>query len=304
LKTDINLFAGYLRVEKKYSEHTVLSYVNDLTGLYDYCKTEYTINEITQITHLHIRSWIVEMISHEMSSVSVNRKISALRSFYKWLIRRGMIDHNPMLKITAPKMPKRLPVVVQEINMQKLSEKPIVISENPKTAYAVVRDNFIIVLLYSIGIRRAELVGLKVSDFDFFRKEVRIVGKGNKVRSIPLTDTLTDQLKAYLEVRQYHNVAGLDTLFLADSGKPIYPRLVHDIVRRELSNLTTLSKKSPHVLRHTFATHMLDKGADLNGIKEILGHASLAATQVYTHSSIQKLKDVYNKAHPSAQNKK
>ncbi len=304
MKTDINLFAGYLRVEKKYSEHTVLSYVNDLTGLSDYCKAEYRINDITQITHLHIRSWIVEMISHEMSSVSVNRKISALRSFYKWLIRRGMIDHNPMLKITAPKMPKRLPVVVQEINMQKLSEKPIVISENPKTAYTVVRDNFIIVLLYSIGIRRAELVGLKVSDFDFFRKEVRIVGKGNKVRSIPLTDTLTDQLKAYLEVRQYHNVAGFDTLFLADSGKPIYPRLVHDIVRRELSNLTTLSKKSPHVLRHTFATHMLDKGADLNGIKEILGHASLAATQVYTHSSIQKLKDVYNKAHPSAQNKK
>lgn len=304
LKTQIDLFAGYLRVEKKYSAHTVMSYVNDLTSLTEFCIREYDINQVSQISHTHIRSWIVEMLSHGISSVSVNRKISALRSFYKWLKRCGVVDISPMSKISAPKMPKRLPVVVQELNMQKLSEKPILVSENPDDAYAFVRDNFIIVLLYSIGIRRAELVGLKVSDFDFFRKEVRIVGKGNKVRSIPLTDNLVEQLKLYIDVRRQHDKYGEDALFLTDRGKPIYPRLVHEIVSRQLSSLTSLSKKSPHVLRHTFATHMLDKGADLNGIKEILGHANLAATQIYTHSSIQKLKDVYSKAHPGAQNKK
>ncbi len=303
LKQCIETFIGYLRVEKKYSEHTVISYTNDLNGFNDYCRKTYDVTNVADVKHLHIRSWIVSMMSEDMSPVSVNRKISALRSLYKWLIRRGIVENNPMLKIIAPKKPKRLPVVLQEINMQKLTEQPILMADDDVNVYNLVRDTFIIVLLYSTGIRRAELVGLQVSDFDLYRKEVRIVGKGNKVRSIPLTETLISAVNSYLKARKTVNVFDSQALFLTEKGKPIYARLVHDIVQRQLSMITTLSKKSPHVLRHTFATHMLDNGADLNGIKEILGHASLAATQIYTQSSIQKLKDVYRKAHPSAQEK-
>ncbi len=302
--TRIVQFLDYLRVEKKYSAHTVVSYETDLTGMADYCASGYDVNDLSQITHIHIRSWIVSLVSAGVSAVSVNRKISALRSFYKWLNKRSYMDKNPMLKITAPKMPKRLPVTIQNMNMEKLLEQPIQTTGDSLTNYILIRDTFILVLLYSTGIRRAELIGLKISDFDLYRKEVRVTGKGNKIRSIPLTDTLISQMKDYLKSRSHWGDKSNDVLLLTNTGKPVYPRFIHDIVSRQLGELTTLSKKSPHVLRHTFATHMLDRGADLNGIKEILGHASLAATQVYTHSSIQKLKDVYSKAHPGAQTKK
>lgn len=302
--TRIVQFLDYLRVEKKYSAHTVVSYETDLTGMADYCASGYDVNDLSQITHIHIRSWIVSLVSAGVSAVSVNRKISALRSFYKWLNKRSYMDKNPMLKITAPKMPKRLPVTIQNMNMEKLLEQPIQTTGDSLTNYILIRDTFILVLLYSTGIRRAELIGLKISDFDLYRKEVRVTGKGNKIRSIPLTDTLISQMEDYLKSRAHWGDKSNDVLLLTNTGKPVYPRFIHDIVSRQLGELTTLSKKSPHVLRHTFATHMLDRGADLNGIKEILGHASLAATQVYTHSSIQKLKDVYSKAHPGAQTKK
>lgn len=302
--TRIVQFLDYLRVEKKYSANTVVSYETDLTGMADYCASGYDVNDLSQITHIHIRSWIVSLVSAGVSAVSVNRKISALRSFYKWLNKRSYMDKNPMLKITAPKMPKRLPVTIQNMNMEKLLEQPIQTTGDSLTNYILIRDTFILVLLYSTGIRRAELIGLKISDFDLYRKEVRVTGKGNKIRSIPLTDTLISQMEDYLKSRAHWGDKSNDVLLLTNTGKPVYPRFIHDIVSRQLGELTTLSKKSPHVLRHTFATHMLDRGADLNGIKEILGHASLAATQVYTHSSIQKLKDVYSKAHPGAQTKK
>lgn len=302
--TRIVQFLDYLRVEKKYSANTVVSYETDLTGMADYCASGYDVNDLSQITHIHIRSWIVSLVSAGVSAVSVNRKISALRSFYKWLNKRSYMAKNPMLKITAPKMPKRLPVTIQNMNMEKLLEQPIQTTSDSLTNYILIRDTFILVLLYSTGIRRAELIGLKISDFDLYRKEVRVTGKGNKIRSIPLTDTLISQMKDYLKSRSHWGDKSNDVLLLTNTGKPVYPRFIHDIVSRQLGELTTLSKKSPHVLRHTFATHMLDRGADLNGIKEILGHASLAATQVYTHSSIQKLKDVYSKAHPGAQTKK
>lgn len=298
---NVEQFIRYLRIEKKYSENTCISYTNDLTAFAQYCERDYEINLLSEINHLHIRSWIVNNITQGISKVSVNRKISSLRSFYKWLIKRDLVQNNPMLKISAPKMPKRLPVVIHDINIQKMVEKPLITVEGPKDNYKIARDLFIIILLYSTGIRRAELVSLKIKDFDLNRNEVRVVGKGNKMRSIPLTEMLIIHIKEYLEVRLTIEDNSNDALFLTDKGKPIYPRMVYEIVTRQLSCLTTLSKKSPHVLRHTFATHMLDRGADLNGIKEVLGHASLAATQIYTHSSIQKLKDVYNKAHPGIQ---
>lgn len=291
-------FLKYLKVEKKYSGHTIISYENDLTQFSLFCDRNFEIQQISLVKHTQIRTWVVSMISEDISSTSVNRKISALRSFYKWLMKKDIIVLNPMLKVNAPKKPKRLPIIVQDANISRLMEKSIIINHDHDNTYEFARDQFIITLLYSTGIRRAELISLKISDFNLPRKEIRVVGKGNKVRSIPLTDEMIVSFKEYLNHRQQEISEDQDVLLLTSSGKPIYARMVHTIVNRQLSSVTSLEKKSPHVLRHSFATHMLDRGADLNAIKEILGHASLAATQVYTHNSISKLKEAYTKAHP------
>jgi integrase/recombinase XerC len=294
-------FITYLSVEKKYSPHTCLSYDNDLNQFFNYCIRDFELDDILQIRHTFIRSWIVSMMTEGISAESVNRKISALRTFYKWLIKKGFITSNPMAKITAPKKSKRLPVVVQDVNISRLLERDISAEANDHP-YVSSRDTFIITLLYSTGIRRGELVGLKVSDFNIFRSEIRVLGKGNKVRSIPLTEELKSAFQVYLSARSEVESEDRDALFLTEKGNKIYPRLVHSIVHKQLSTITSLSKKSPHVLRHSFATHMLDRGAELNAIKEILGHANLAATQVYTHNSISKLREAYSKAHPRSKN--
>lgn len=293
----IDDFLAYLRVEKKYSEHTNISYGNDLKQFAAFCLREMGTSDLADIRHTHVRSWIVLMMGEAMTAESVNRKISALRSFYKWALKRSLVTKNPMLKIVAPKKAKRLPVIVQDANIGRLLETSIAATEG-EDPYIMHRDDFIIELLYSTGIRRAELVGLKLSDINLARKEIRVVGKGNKVRSIPMTDALITSVRQYLDARAKVLILDADALLLTDKGKKIYPRLVHSIVTRKLSGVTSLSKKSPHVLRHSFATHMLDRGADLNAIKELLGHANLAATQVYTHNSISKLKEAYTKAHP------
>lgn len=289
-------FIAYLRVEKKYSENTCSSYQNDLDQFFKYCIAEYDLSAISDVKHIHIRSWIVSMMSTDITPSSVNRKISALRSLYKWMLKRQWVEKNPMVKIVAPKKSKRLPIIVQDANISKLLEKDLItIQSDP---FIETRDSFIIELLYNTGIRRAELVGLKVSDINIQRDEVRVLGKGNKVRSIPITDSFKASFQNYLSLRNELEVIDHEILLLTDKGKKIYPRLVHSIVSNKLADITTLSKKSPHVLRHSFATHMLDRGADLNAIKELLGHANLAATQVYTHNSISKLKEVYTNAHP------
>lgn len=291
-----DLFINHLRVEKKYSEHTCISYKNDLNQFFEYCTFDYEMSEVGLIKHLHIRSWIVSLMTNNISPESVNRKISALRTLYKWLLKKGTVTNNPMLKIMAPKKSKRLPVIIQDVNMDRLLESDLISSsQNP---YSDARDTFIIDLLYSTGIRRAELVALKVGDINLSRTEIRVLGKGNKVRSIPMTQHLIEAYKKYITFRNNLVYIESDVLFLTEKGKKIYPRLVHTIVQRKLSSVTSLDKKSPHILRHSFATHMLDRGADLNAIKELLGHASLAATQVYTHNSISKLKEAYGKAHP------
>lgn len=266
-----------------------------------YCTSTYDTQEVQNVFHLHIRSWIVCMMTEGISAESVNRKISALRTFYKWMIRKGHIEINPTLRIIAPKKSKRLPVIVQNANISRLLKKNIA-AEETIDPYAEARNTFILELLYHTGMRRAELVGLKLADINFSRSEIRVVGKGNKVRSIPMTESLTEAIKTYLLQRAKLDIKDTDALFLTGKGKKIYPRLVHSIVHSKLASITTLSKKSPHVLRHSFATHMLDRGADLNAIKELLGHASLAATQVYTHNSISKLKESYLNAHPKAKN--
>jgi integrase/recombinase XerC len=294
-------FINYLRIEKKYSENTCISYENDLTQFFDYSHVAFDTVKLEDIKHVIIRSWIVSMMTENITPGSVNRKISALRTFYKWLLRKGYTEYNPMLKIVAPKKSKRLPVIVQDANIGRLCEKNLE-KESSGSPYTEARDTFIIQLLYNTGIRRAELVGLKVSDFNLERSEMRVLGKGNKVRSIPLTDTVKDDFLFYIEERAKTKIENSEALFLTGKGLKIYPRLVHSIVQNKLSSITTLSKKSPHVLRHSFATHMLDRGAELNAIKELLGHSNLAATQVYTHNSISKLKEAYGKAHPRSKN--
>jgi integrase/recombinase XerC len=290
-------FIQYLTVERKYSPNTTISYQNDLSQFCAYLRNGYELEIVTDIRHTHIRSWIIQMMGEQVGPVSVNRKISALRSWFKWMLKRKLVVSNPLLKITAPKKPKRLPVTVNEAIVSHLVEPTVITDESQ--AFEAIRNAFMVELFYSTGIRRAELCGLNMSDFDVSRRDLRVLGKGNKIRLIPLTDGIIASYHRYIEYRKALEVImDHEAVILTDKGRRIYPRLVHTIIHQKLSGLTTLTKKSPHVLRHTFATHMLDQGADLNAIKEILGHASLAATQIYTHNSIAKLKEAYAKSHP------
>ncbi|MFZ1704594.1 MAG: tyrosine-type recombinase/integrase [Saprospiraceae bacterium] len=290
-------FIAYIRVEKKYSPHTCLSYQTDLEQFHGFVFKEYELNDILLVNHQVVRTWIVQLMTDNQKATSVNRKISALRSFFHWAIKKKKISSNPMLKVLAPKKPKKLPEVVPGNNIMRLFETDLnKVMEKPD--FVSVRDIFMVELLYATGMRRSELKQLTLEDINMSRKEIRVTGKGNKVRSIPLTERLIASFLLYKETRNQVENVGHSYLFMTENGKPIYDKLIYNIVKDKLKEITTLGKKSPHVLRHTFATHMLDEGADLNAIKELLGHASLAATQVYTHNSISKLKEVYKKAHP------
>ncbi len=299
MQSEIISFLKYIEVEKKYSPHTVLSYQNDLNAFQNFCVSAYEIENIVEIKHLHIRSWIVRMMSEGMSASSVNRKISSCKSFYKWLMKTKKIAANPMIKIVAPKKPKRLPPSVHDKNMQSIVQPSIIL--DPKDAFESVRNHLIIQLFYGTGMRRAELISLDIGSIDMIRGEIRVVGKGNKVRVIPMVESLKKEIQEYKELRKnLDHILEPNALFLTTKGKRIYEKMVYNIVHQQLSLHTTLDKKSPHVLRHSFATHMLDNGADINAIKEILGHANLGATQIYTQNSISKLKEAYKKAHPNA----
>ena len=291
----LDQFTAYLRVEKKYSVHTSTAYGTDLQQFADYCTRQYTLENWEAVVAMHIRSWVVAMMGEGITATSVNRKLSSLRTFYTFAMRRKLLTANPMLKVTAPKKPKRLPVTVPDAGIERLFETDLT---KEAGEYATLRNATMLLLFYSTGMSRAELVGLNCRDIDHSRSEIRVLGKGNKVRIIPLTPELQQSLSAYLRLRCHHFGEVQEALFLTDQGSRIYPRLVHRIVHSALSKYTTMDKRSPHVLRHSFATHMLDRGADLNAIKELLGHANLAATQVYTHNSISRLKEAYNKAHP------
>lgn len=291
----IAAFKAYLMVEKKYSHHTCLAYENDLLQCSMFCLHTYELEEWESVRAMHIRSWVVAMMGEGTTATSVNRKLSSLRTFFTWMMRKKRLTANPMLKIIAPKKPKRLPVSVPDHRLHALLERNI----SPNTdAYEAARDQFMLILFYSTGMRRAELVGLNCTDIDLKRKEIRVLGKGNKVRSLPVTPALEEALMDYLSVRSGHEAQEQAALFLTRQGQRIYARLVHQIVTKAMAGFTTLEKKSPHVLRHSFATHLLDRGADLNAIKELLGHANLSATQIYTHNSISKLQEAYRKAHP------
>jgi len=256
----------------------------------------YQVTDIHDVNYLQIRSWLVEMMEQKITSRSINRKITTLKSFYKFLIREGAIEENPMNKIIAPKMSKRLPVFVEKEKMDLLFDK-VDFGEGFEAA----RNKLIVELFYMTGMRLSELVNLKLHDIDLPQQTIKVLGKRNKERIIPFSRSLEKQIASYLDLRnEMKNIYDSDYLFLTEKGKKIYQKLVYRLINYYLSIVTTLDKRSPHVLRHTFATHMLNNGADLNAIKELLGHANLSATQVYTHNTIEKLKTVYKQAHPKA----
>lgn len=287
-------FFQYLQFEKRIAKHTLTAYKSDIAQFQDYLKSEYAIEDQLDVSHTIIRSWVVSLMEKGLNPRSVNRKITTLKTLYKFLMREGLQNKNPMLKIQSPKTAKRLPVFVEEENINQLFDQQELSSD-----FELNRDHLILLLLYSTGIRLAELVGLKVTDLDINQKTIKVLGKRNKQRIIPIGVEIIDTYQAYLanlSSQEFEHQSS--QLFRLKNGKAIYPKMVYRLVNDNLASITTLDKKSPHVLRHTFATHLLNNGADLNAIKELLGHSSLAATQVYTHNSIEKLKNIYKQSHP------
>jgi integrase/recombinase XerC len=295
----MDLFFSYLRSERRYSPNTLLSYQTDLRQFSDYLRTTYELDEPAQADHTLIRSWVVTLMQQNLDPRTVNRKIACLRSYYKFLLTTGVIGRNPMLRIKAPKMAKKLPDFVPEDSLNGLLNS----FEFPET-FAGIRDQLILELLYGTGIRLSELLGIRPDDVSLASRTVRVTGKGNKQRIVPLNPTLVAVLENYIAFRKREfgpEGNARPMLLVTDKGEPLYEKLVYRTVKHYLSQITTASSQQhPHVLRHSFATHLLNKGADLNAIKELLGHANLAATQVYTHLSIDKLKSVFEQAHPKA----
>lgn len=288
----INQFLNHLQKNKRYSFHTILAYQNDLNQLADYLNSEYE-EEVLSATAEMLRSWIVVSLEKGVQPKSINRKISSLKSFYNYQLREGNINVLPTAKLIAPKTSKPLPAVVKEQEMDNLLEK---FQFDP--SFSGQRDELIIELFYSCGIRLSELINLKESNIDLDGGSMKVLGKRNKERIVPLHHLVVSKISTYLVEKKKNFESSY--LFVTDSGKKLYPKFVYRKVNYYLRQVTTSEKKSPHVLRHTFATHMLNNGADLNVIKEILGHANLSATEIYTHNSIEKLKTSYKQAHPRA----
>ena len=288
-------FIEYISFEKRYSHHTILAYTKDLSQFSNFLSEQYGISDLTSAGHQQIRSWMVHLMETGLSERSVLRKLSTLKSFYKYLHRNQVIDHNPTLIVIPPKIPSRNPEFVGEEKMQNLFEQIDFGND-----YISVRDKMILEVFYGTGIRLSELIDLQTCDVSLEDCTLKVLGKRNKERIIPFTQKMGKQLSEYLEMKEDQGFNAEGALFVTNKGKKLYPRLVYRIVNKYLSMVTTLTKRSPHVLRHTFATHMLNKGADLNAIKEFLGHANLAATQVYTHNTVDKLKKIYRQAHPRA----
>jgi integrase/recombinase XerC len=288
-------FIQYLQFEKRFSPLTVTAYNKDLQQFLDFLAL--SESELLSVTHRQVRGWMVTLMDDGNEAKTVNRKISSLRSFYKFLQRNEIIKSNPMTQIRAPKIPKRLPVVITEQKMDTLLDGEFEFSEG----FPGLRDRLIIELLYGTGIRLAELVGLKDEDIDIYNQQIRVLGKRNKQRIIPVHSSLAKLIADYKNQKLYQNFDNKgNTLIVTDTGRDIYSKFVYRTVRTVLSAVSTHDKRSPHILRHSFATSLLNRGADLNAIKELLGHSSLAATQVYTHNSVEKLKSIYKQAHPKA----
>lgn len=294
MQAQIQSFLNFIEFERRYSKHTLESYTNDLLQFDAFLKPYE--KEIAQALHIDVRNWMVSMMEQKITPRSINRKISTLQSFYKFLMRKGDIKKSPLAKVQTPKTSKRLPVFVELPGIEKLL-KDTEFAEG----YEGLRDKMIIELLYGTGMRRSELMNLKETDFDSYNSQVKVLGKGNKERIIPVHNQLTISIKNFIEEkRKAVPVQQGNFLVVNENGKKLEPATVYKCVNKYLNLVTTVDKRSPHTLRHTFATHLMNNGADINAVKELLGHTSLAATQVYTHNTIDKLKNIYKLAHPKA----
>lgn len=300
----VSNFLTYLQHEKRYSPHTVRAYQTDLLQFEDFMQREFELN-LAAVQATHVRSFMVHLLDNQNTESTVKTKMSTLRSFYKHLLREKAVKASPMALIKAPKVPKRLPVFIEEAKMDVLFDG-MVNEKGEKIEYFEEgfigqRDKLILELLFGTGIRLAELLTLKESDINFYENTIKVLGKRSKERIVPLHKALVEQIKSYLEFKSLQNFDNKsEALIVTPTGAPAYPKLVYRVVKSYLTIISTQDKKSPHVLRHSFASSLLNKGADLNAIKELLGHASLAATQVYTHNSIERLKSIYKQAHPKA----
>ena len=287
-------FVEYLQLEKKYSPHTVTAYLKDIEDFQAFASAEFQYAEIVDVNYSVVRSWIVSLVDSGISNRTVNRKISSLKTYYKFLLKTGQIEINPLAKHKALKTSKKIQVPFSEKEIGNVMEM-----FGEENDFEGLRNRLIVELFYSTGIRRAELINIKVTDVYFAQKTLKVLGKRNKERIVPLLPTVLESLSHYLSIRvQLENIKDSEYLFLTQKGVKIYETLVYRIINSYFSKTSEKVKKSPHILRHSFATHLLNEGADINSVKELLGHSSLASTQVYTQNSIAKLKEVYKNSHP------
>jgi integrase/recombinase XerC len=299
-------FIRYIQFEKRYSPHTVSAYQSDLNQFVSFLNNPDKltpppapfVTHPSQITHYQIRNWMVELMNDKILARSINRKIATLRKYFKFLLQEGVIEINPASKINTPKIPKNLPVIVEDEKLTKMLDDSEVFS----TDFHGVRDKLVIEMLFGTGMRLSELLGVKDTDINVYEGTLKVLGKRNKERIIPINNELKLLIAEYQELKKKQQFSGNNslTLIVTNKGARAYAMLIYTIVQKYLSYISTQNKRSPHVLRHTFATSLLNRGADLNAIKELLGHANLSATQIYTHNSVERLKSIYKQAHPKA----
>ena len=291
----ISTFLNYLKFEKRYSQHTIISYENDLNQFFSYLLHQYPDTTINDVKSMMVRSWLAQLKGEEdLTAKSINRKISALKSFFKYQMKLGLLLQTPMGTIVAPKITKRLPSFIQESQLDTLFHH-VEFADNWQGR----TEKLVLDLFYATGMRLSELIQLKESQIDSSYRQIKVLGKGNKERIIPVSQQLIEGIQQYIQDKPI-KLEGIYHVFITEKGKTLNPRSVYGFVKKNLGLVTTAQKKSPHTLRHSFATHLMNNGADLNAVKELLGHSSLAATQVYTHNTIEKLKEVFAKAHPKA----